>query len=135
MRSLCATVSVFSLDQLLGAAAFSVQFVNVAREAGLRAKTIFGAKRRNKFLLETTGCGRAFGDFDNDGDMNCINDAPQLVRCDQSTKNNWVKIKTAGVKPNRSGSYLSQSGLRVHFGIGQAESSIVSGRPPTRWLP
>ena len=67
IHSLCATVSVFSFDQLLGAAPFPVEFVNVAREAGLRAKTIFGAERKNKFLLETTGCGCAFVDYDNDG--------------------------------------------------------------------
>jgi hypothetical protein len=31
-----------------------VQFVNVAREAGLRTKNIFGGEKRNKYLLETT---------------------------------------------------------------------------------
>ena len=44
-----------------------VQFINVAREAGLRHKTIFGQERKNKYLLETTGCGVAFVDYDNDG--------------------------------------------------------------------
>jgi len=67
IRSLCATASVFSLDQLLGAAPAGVQFVNVARQAGLNAKTIFGTEQKNKFLLETTGCGVAFVDYDNDG--------------------------------------------------------------------
>jgi hypothetical protein len=42
-------------------------FTNVAREAGLNAVTIFGGKDSNKYLLETTGCGIAFLDFDNDG--------------------------------------------------------------------
>ncbi len=42
-------------------------FVNVAREAGLNAKTIFGGEHKNKYLLETTGCGVAFYDYDNDG--------------------------------------------------------------------
>ena len=44
-----------------------VTFVNVAQEAGLNAKTIFGGEHKNKYLLETTGCGVAFYDYDNDG--------------------------------------------------------------------
>ena len=67
IRSLCATASVFSLDQLLGAAPPGVQFVNIARNAGLNAKTVFGTEHRNRFLLETTGCGVAFVDYDDDG--------------------------------------------------------------------
>ena len=67
VQSLCASVPVFSLDQLLAGTPLGVQFVNVAREAGLNAKTIFGAEQRNRFLLETTGCGVAFIDYDNDG--------------------------------------------------------------------
>ena len=42
-------------------------FANVAREAGLTAVTVFGGKETNKYLLETTGCGAAFLDYDNDG--------------------------------------------------------------------
>jgi len=67
VRSICRTLSVFTFDQLLPALPLGVQFVNVAREAGLRAKTIFGSEHKNKFLLETTGCGAAFFDYDNDG--------------------------------------------------------------------
>jgi hypothetical protein len=67
VRSLCATLPVFSLDQLASETSLSYQFVNVAREAGLRSKTIFGGERRNRYLLETTGCGCAFVDYDNDG--------------------------------------------------------------------
>src|SRR5580704_13093419 len=44
-----------------------VSFVNVARESGLNVKTIFGGEHKNKYLLETTGCGVAFYDYDNDG--------------------------------------------------------------------
>jgi len=51
--------------------------------------------------------GCAFGDFDNDGDVdfvvNCVNDVPQLVRSDSSLDNNWIKIRTIGTKSNRSG--------------------------------
>jgi hypothetical protein len=67
VRSLCASASVFTLDQLLMGAPVDVQFVNVAREAGLRSKTIFGRENKNRFLLETTGCGVAFYDYDHDG--------------------------------------------------------------------
>ena len=104
------------------------------------------------------GRGCAFGDFDNDGDVdvlvNCINDVPQLLRCDQSPRNNWLKLKTIGVKSNRSGigariycstpgghrqmdevrsggSYLSQSDLRVHFGLGKATSAELEVRWPS----
>ncbi|MGA9977561.1 MAG: CRTAC1 family protein [Candidatus Sulfotelmatobacter sp.] len=44
-----------------------VSFLNVARESGLNVKTIFGGEHKNKYLLETTGCGVAFYDYDNDG--------------------------------------------------------------------
>jgi len=98
-------------------------------------------------LEKVPGRGCAFGDFDNDGDLdilvNCVNDVPQLLRCDQQSKTNWIKIHTVGVKSNRSGigarvicvtegghrqmdevrsggSYISQSDLRVHFGLGSA---------------
>ncbi|HEX6466928.1 MAG TPA: CRTAC1 family protein [Terriglobales bacterium] len=97
--------------------------------------------------------GCAFGDFDNDGDIdfvvNTVNDYPQLVRCDSTAKNNWIKVRAIGTRSNRSGigarircvsrsaesakpleqidevrsggSYLSQNDLRVHFGLGKAE--------------
>ncbi|HLZ93017.1 MAG TPA: CRTAC1 family protein [Candidatus Acidoferrum sp.] len=44
-----------------------VRFIDVARESGLNVKTIFGGEHKNKYLLETTGCGVAFYDYDNDG--------------------------------------------------------------------
>lgn len=99
----------------------------------------------------TASRGCAFGDFDNDGDVdfvvNVVNGPPQLVRCDSSLNNNWIKVRTQGVKSNRSGigarlrcvtrnadgsthsqidevrsggGYISQSDLRVHFGLGAA---------------
>ncbi len=67
IRSLSQTAAVFSFDQLVRGLPLGVQFVNVAREAGLNSTTIFGSEHTNKFLLETTGCGAAFFDYDNDG--------------------------------------------------------------------
>ncbi len=67
VKSLCASLPVFSLDQLLSETPLGVEFVDVARAAGLHEKTTFGAESRNKYLLETTGCGVAFIDYDNDG--------------------------------------------------------------------
>lgn len=67
VRSLCRTAAVFASDDLLRGVPLGVQFVNVAREAGLRSPTIYGSERRNKYLIETTGCGAAFFDYDGDG--------------------------------------------------------------------
>jgi hypothetical protein len=57
-------------------------------------------------LVETAGrgvaaahCSRgcAFGDFDNDGDMDVfiinLNEPPSLLRIDVTGKANWIKIK------------------------------------------
>jgi enediyne biosynthesis protein E4 len=44
-----------------------VTFVNIARQAGLTTPTVYGDEHKNKYLLETTGCGAAFLDYDNDG--------------------------------------------------------------------
>jgi enediyne biosynthesis protein E4 len=106
---------------------------------------------------KVSGRGCATGDFDNDGDLdvvvNCVNDVPQLLRCDSSTGNSWIKIKCVGVKSNRSaigarvycvtgkrrqmdevrsgGSYISQNDLRVHFGLAKAETADVEVHWPS----
>jgi len=100
--------------------------------------------------------GCAFGDIDNDGDLdiivNCVNTTPQLLRCDTTVHRNFLKIRTVGVKSNRTGigarvivtakldpaeksslrqidevrsggSYYSQNDLRLHFGLDRADKA------------
>jgi len=50
-------------------ATLSFSFTNIAREAGLTARTVYGGQEANKYLLETTGCGAAALDYDGDGWM------------------------------------------------------------------
>jgi hypothetical protein len=96
-------------------------------------------------MESNTSRGCAFGDYDNDGDIdiliNSVNALPQLLRTETSNQNNWIKIKTIGVKSNRGGigarvkcitedgtqidevrsggSYYSQNDLRINFGLGK----------------
>ena len=44
-----------------------VNFVEVLKESGIGYKNIYGGEFHNKYLLETTGCGLAFYDYDDDG--------------------------------------------------------------------
>lgn len=46
---------------------WDVRFVDVARQAGLTVPTVYGGSTENRYILESTGCGAAFCDFDNDG--------------------------------------------------------------------
>ena len=58
--------------------------------------------------MEAPHCSRgcAFGDFDNDGDMDILivnqNEPPSLLRNDVTGDNHWIKVKLTGVKSNRS---------------------------------
>ena len=100
--------------------------------------------------------GCAFGDFDNDGDVDILivnqNEPPSLLRNDLSGGRHWIKVKLAGVKSNRSAigarvtvhyggkvqaqevlgqsSYLSASDHRLHFGLGEAASVDIEVRWP-----
>jgi hypothetical protein len=47
--------------------ASTIRFEDVAARAGLTMPTVFGGRTENKYILETTGCGAAFFDYDNDG--------------------------------------------------------------------
>ena len=62
---LCALAGPRPLAQ--DAAPLGFAFTNIARQAGLDAVTVFGGQRVNRYLLETTGCGVALLDYDNDG--------------------------------------------------------------------
>ena len=62
---------------------FHAHFVDVASAAGLHAPVIYGGVDSKKYILESTGCGCAFLDYDNDGWMDIfllsgtrLNDAP-----------------------------------------------------------
>jgi len=46
-----------------------VSFTDVLKESGIGFKNIYGGEFHNKYLLETTGCGLAFYDYDDDGWM------------------------------------------------------------------
>jgi len=92
--------------------------------------------------------GAAFGDYDNDGGMDILilnmNDLPSLLHNVGGNKQNWIKIKLLGTKCNRTAigararvatgnhiqmdevhggtSVMSQSDLRLHFGVGKVET-------------
>jgi hypothetical protein len=91
--------------------------------------------------------GAAFGDYNNDGAVDVLilnmNDPPSLLRNDGGNAQNWIKLKLIGTKCNRTaigarvrvvtgthaqmdevhsgGSVMSQSDLRLHFGLGKAQ--------------
>jgi hypothetical protein len=88
----------------------------------------------------------AFGDFDNDGDLDIlimnINEPPSLLRNDLNGGGHWLKVKLVGTRSNTSAigavittiygerrqaqavmasyGYLSSGDRRLHFGLGSA---------------
>jgi enediyne biosynthesis protein E4 len=95
--------------------------------------------------------GCAFGDFDNDGDMDILvinlNEPPSLLRNDIRGDHHWLKIKLVGTKSNRSAigarvvvhyagkkqaqavmsqsSFYSSNDPRLHFGLGATTTADV----------
>jgi hypothetical protein len=95
--------------------------------------------------------GAAFGDYDNDGGIDALilnmNDPPSLLQNTSLNRGNWIKIKLIGTKCNRTAigarvkvttgrhtqmdevhsgtSVMSQSDLRLHFGLGTAVTADV----------
>ncbi len=101
--------------------------------------------------------GCAFGDFDNDGDIDILvmnqNDPPSLLRNDAPRQGNWIKVRLEGTKSNRSAigarvlvhyddhvqaqalmsqsSYLSCNDPRLHFGLGAATAASIEVHWPS----
>ena len=117
LKSLCKTAAVYSFDQLMQGQPLPVSFVNVAREAGLREKTVFGDEKKNRYLVETTGCGVAFYDYDHDGwlDLFFVNGSRFQANFTGGLPSNRL------YKNNRDGTFTDvtrKAGL-VHHGWGQ----------------
>ena len=98
--------------------------------------------------------GCAFGDFDNDGDMDVLvmnmNEPPSLLRNDVSARGHWLKVLLVGVQSNRSAigsrviarygarrqaqevlaqsSFYSANDRRLHFGLGAETSADLTIR-------
>jgi hypothetical protein len=113
------------------------RFEDVSRKAG------------PAILAEDVGRGCAFGDFDNDGDVdvivNNLDGPPTLLRNDAANGNRSILVKCVGTRSNRSAigarvrvtsgghrqiaevmsgsSYYSQNDLRLHFGLGRAAAA------------
>jgi hypothetical protein len=66
--------------------------------------TARSGKELNRPLV---GRGAAYGDYDNDGDLDILittNNGPAyLFRNDGGNRNNWLRVKLAGTKSNRNG--------------------------------
>lgn len=99
-------------------------------------------------LKESVSRGIAFGDIDNDGDIdfvvNDLDGAPSLIINEGGNRKNWMTLQLIGHASNpfaigarvvlsagdlnrlaevRSGSsYLSQNDFRLHFGLGEVET-------------
>jgi enediyne biosynthesis protein E4 len=120
------------------------QFKDVSSQMGPGITTPFSSR------------GAAFGDYDNDGDVDVLvlnmNDVPSLLRNDGGNKQNWIKLKLIGTTCNRTAigarvrvvtgthiqmnevhsgsSVMSQGDLRLHFGIGKAQ---IIDRIEVKW--
>jgi hypothetical protein len=123
---------------------------------GRRFEELF-AEAGPGMLAAHSGRGCAFGDFDNDGDIDILivnlNEPPTLLRNDLKGNSHWIKVKLIGAKSNRSAigsrvtvkygtrvqaqevlaqsSYLSVNDPRLHFGLGDLAVVDLEVRWPT----
>jgi hypothetical protein len=102
--------------------------------------------------------GAAFGDFDNDGDVDVLvfnmNEPPSLLRNDLRGGRGWIAVKLQGTRSDRAAlgatvrvtsndrtqarvalsqsSYYSHDDLRLHFGLGAApRADVIEVRWPS----
>jgi len=94
-------------------------------EGGHFKRVILGSA----FQTEWAGRGAAFGDIDNDGDidvvMSNVGQKATVLRNDGGNRNNWLGITTIGKKSNRDGigsrvKVVSASGLTQYFTVNTA---------------
>ena len=124
-----------------------------ARESGLRFENVTTASGPGATAPHSSR-GAAFGDFDNDGDIDALvmnmNEPPSLLRNDYAGMNHWIELQLEGAPSNRAAigalvtvtvngrsstravlsqsSYYSHDDLRLHFGLGgtnRAQSIVV----------
>lgn len=88
---------------------FNAHFVDIAHEAGLTAPIIYGRPDFKDYILEATGCGCAFIDYDNDGWMDIF------ILSGTRIDSNPPEATNRLYKNNRDGTFTDvtdKSGLR-----------------------